>query len=72
MLKSVTNMISCFRCKVAENCTLLAYYAASSGNFHYSCVITQKSTVPKYEGINQNAWFGTNFKLDRPQDTMKI
>jgi len=26
-------MISGFRCKVAENCSLLGYYALSSGNF---------------------------------------
>jgi hypothetical protein len=26
-------MISGFRCKAAENCSLLGYYAVSSGNF---------------------------------------
>jgi len=29
----ITYVISGFRCEVYENCTLLGYYAASSGNF---------------------------------------
>jgi len=29
------SVISSFRHKVAENCFLLGYYAASSGNYHY-------------------------------------
>ena len=29
----MAHVISGFRCEVYENCTLLGYYAASSGNF---------------------------------------
>jgi hypothetical protein len=35
-------LISDFHSEVAENCTLLGYYAVSSGNF---CIIAQKGTV---------------------------
>jgi len=69
-------MISGFRCEVAENCTLLAYYAASIGNFHYLLRNNPEEHIsqvwPTVDGINQSAWFGTKFKLDRHQDNMKI
>jgi len=32
-------MISLFRREVAENCALLGYYAASSGNFFYHYLV---------------------------------
>ena len=69
-------MISGFRSEVAEICTLLAYYTASIGNFHYSLRNNPEKhssqVWPTVEGINQSAWFGTKFKLDRNQDTIKI
>ena len=47
----MTNMISGFCCEVAENCILLAYYAASSGNFHYLLRNNPEDTVLKYDQL---------------------
>ena len=76
MLIKYDHMISGFYCEVAENCTLLGYYAAPTGNIHHSlCNNPEEHSSqvwPTVEGINKSAWIGTNLKLDRHQDTMNI
>jgi len=47
-------MISGFCCTIDENCTLLGYYAASSGNFspmYWDNILVQGSRIHFFGGI---------------------
>jgi len=45
-------MISGFHCILDENCTLLGYYEASSGNF--LPMFRDNLSVPSSDGLSQN------------------